>query len=238
MLRPPFTTHRNTGENDFRWRGGEVSRIEALSDAVFALSLTLLIVSLEMPATFDAMLDSFRQVPAFAVSFAILMWLWHVHYRFHRRYGLEDAITTTVNAFLLFVILLYIYPLRFVFTLVFARAVGATGPDMIRDDQGPTLMLLYSAGFAVIFGLFALLYWRAWAVRERLELDERERLVTRAALSAHLLSTVIGATAVAIVLWKPGLAPWTGFAYFSLGPVHFLNGWLWGRRIERARPLE
>jgi len=34
------------GETDFRWRGGGVSRIEALSDAVFALALTLIVVSL------------------------------------------------------------------------------------------------------------------------------------------------------------------------------------------------
>ena len=32
----------------FRWRGGEVSRLEGLSDAVFAFAVTLLVVSLEV----------------------------------------------------------------------------------------------------------------------------------------------------------------------------------------------
>ena len=36
-------------EKNFRWRGGQVSRIEAFADAVFALSLTLLVVSADVP---------------------------------------------------------------------------------------------------------------------------------------------------------------------------------------------
>ena len=49
------------GEANFRWRGGDVSRIEGLSDAVFALSLTLLVVSLEVPTNFNEMVRAFHQ---------------------------------------------------------------------------------------------------------------------------------------------------------------------------------
>jgi hypothetical protein len=38
--------HRDDG---FRWRGTEITRIEGLSDAVFAFAVTLPIVSLEVP---------------------------------------------------------------------------------------------------------------------------------------------------------------------------------------------
>ena len=49
---------RKLMENDigrtgqFRWRGQEITRIEGLSDAVFAFAITLLVVSVEVPKTF------------------------------------------------------------------------------------------------------------------------------------------------------------------------------------------
>ena len=55
-------------EKNFRWRGGEVSRIEGLSDAVFALSLTLLVVALEVPRTSDELSAIFWQFPALYIS--------------------------------------------------------------------------------------------------------------------------------------------------------------------------
>ena len=39
-------------QDKFRYRGNEIFRIEALSDAVFAFSVSLLAASLEVPQTF------------------------------------------------------------------------------------------------------------------------------------------------------------------------------------------
>lgn len=47
----------------FRWRGGEVSRLEAFSDAVFALTLTLLVASTTAPKTFHQLWLTFRDLP-------------------------------------------------------------------------------------------------------------------------------------------------------------------------------
>ena len=110
-------TRRQGGEEDFRWRGEDVSRIEGFSDAVFAFAVTLLVVSLEVPKTFDELLATMRGFFAFAICFALLLAVWYDHYKFFRRYGLMDTPTRWLNSALLFLMLLYVYPLKFLFTM-------------------------------------------------------------------------------------------------------------------------
>src|SRR5579884_2579161 len=97
---------KNVGQSkDFRWRGKDVSRIEALSDAVFGFAVTLIVVSLEVPKTFSDLQNTLvHGIIAFALSFIMLMQVWHWHYSFFRRYGLQDAQTLLLNTALLFVI--------------------------------------------------------------------------------------------------------------------------------------
>src|SRR3954452_8465212 len=116
MLREHFK-HRQH-EAGFRWRGGEIARIEGLSDAVFAFAVTLLVVSLEVPKTFNELQALMRGVFPFAISFALLMQVWHEQYLYFRRYNLQDAISTWLNCVLLFVVLFYVYPLKFLWTLL------------------------------------------------------------------------------------------------------------------------
>ena len=50
-------------------RGADVSRVETLFDAVIALAMTLVIVSLDVPERYDDLIESFRRLPAFAACF-------------------------------------------------------------------------------------------------------------------------------------------------------------------------
>ncbi|HXI27056.1 MAG TPA: TMEM175 family protein [Vicinamibacterales bacterium] len=83
----------------------EVSRIEGFSDAVFAFAITLLVVSLEVPKTFDELAAVMRGFPAFAICFALIFQVWRRHYRFFRDYDLEDNTVITLTGVLLFVVL-------------------------------------------------------------------------------------------------------------------------------------
>ncbi len=105
------TPKERTKETDFRLRGTEVTRVEAFSDVVFGFALTLLVVSLEVPHTFNQLLAAMSGFVPFAVSFTILAQVWWVHHNFFRRYGLQDGATILLNLILLFVILFYVYPL-------------------------------------------------------------------------------------------------------------------------------
>ena len=141
----------------------DVTRIEAFSDAVFGFAITLLVVSLEVPQNFDELLQVMRGLPVFAVTFAILLMIWQEHHNLFKRFPCSDGVTIWLNGALLFVVLSYIYPLKFLFSGI----VGPSGmrfgqsSSFIRFDQMMTLMVVYGSGFAAIFLLFATMYWRA-----------------------------------------------------------------------------
>src|ERR1035438_7056461 len=51
----------------FRWRGGEITRLEAFCDVVFGFALTLLVVSLEVPRSYAEMMAAMRGFLPFAI---------------------------------------------------------------------------------------------------------------------------------------------------------------------------
>src|SRR5262249_84666 len=55
-------------EPHFRWRGGEITRLEGFTDAVFAFAVTLLVVSLEVPQTFEEPILAMKGFVAFAIA--------------------------------------------------------------------------------------------------------------------------------------------------------------------------
>ncbi|HSL01024.1 MAG TPA: TMEM175 family protein [Rubrobacteraceae bacterium] len=227
---------RRTGEEEnFSWRGEEVSRIEGLSDAVFAFSVTLLVVSLEVPDSFDELLATMRGFFAFAICFALLLAVWHEHYKFFRRYGLADNLTIALNSALLFIVLVYVYPLKFLFALLVDQTLGFDSEE-IRTEQVPLLMVIYGAGFVAVQSVLALFYVRAYALREQLELDAHERSITREEVRGFLLNTGVGLASISIALLGgvPALS-WAGFVYCLVFPLQILNSRLANARREKSK---
>lgn len=220
----------------FRMRGREVTRLESFSDAIFAFALTLLIVSLEVPKSFSDLSNTMRGFPAFAVCFVMLASIWNTHYKFSRRFGLDDPTTRFLTCVLLFIVLFYIYPLKFLFTLgindmIFGRSVTA---PMIKQSELSTLFSIYSFGFAGIYLAFTLLYLHAWRLREALDLSEIERLETRYIILRVLAVGIVGliAAGLARMPWFPS---WGGLVYLLLIPI--LRGLRSVHRRRRATLL-
>ena len=221
-------------EKCFRWRGGEVSRIEGLSDAVFALSLTLLVVALEVPRTSDELIAVFWQFPAFGICFAFMLWVWYEHFLYHRRFGFEDAGTIALNGLLLFFIVFYVFPLKFLATTLITAPLERSAGNTVSGGQWTTVMVFYGAGFVGIFTVLAVMYWRAWRLRDEIQLDAAERTAVRGALRGHLLSVSIGVLSLILAIFVPNVAALSGLVYFLMGPVQGINGYLTGTAVERA----
>jgi uncharacterized membrane protein len=225
---------RQDGEEDFRWRGEDVSRIEGFSDAVFAFAVTLLVVSLEVPKTFDELLATMRGFFAFAICFYLLLIVWYEHYKFFRRYGLRDVPIQFLNGAMLFLVLMYVYPLKFLFTLLIEEIFGFAESETIDLSQWPQLMVIYGAGFVAIQLVFVLMYLRAYSLRATLELDARELSVTREEIQSALLNISVGLASVAIaVLGGERLLVWAGYVYLLVFPLQTINGRVMGSRRKK-----
>ena len=204
----------------FRHRAREVSRIEAFSDIVFGFALTLIVISLEVPKSYKELMHEMRGFPGFAICFAVLMWIWYLHHTYFRRFGMTDVYTIVLNTILLFLVLSYVYPLKFVFGAMTGAIDGGDGGDPRM------LLLIYGLGFVGIFVLFFLLYLHAHRKREQLELNEFELHDTETAMWMYGSYVVIGVVAIVLAQVLPyrlvGIAGWT---YSLLGPVSAIIGY-------------
>jgi uncharacterized membrane protein len=194
MIRKLFSSGHTTGSGSTRKRDFEVQRIETFSDGVFAFAVTLLIVSLEVPKSFEDLLTSMRGFFAFGISFALLISIWAEQHRFFRNYGMEDGGTITLNAALLFIVLFYTYPLKFLFTLFFSDQIYGphNSPLKITAHQMPTLMVIYALGFITIYTLFFLMYFRAYIKSDKLGFTPIEKFDCKTSMYIELIMICTG----------------------------------------------
>jgi len=208
MFRKHINTKKKEQKDRIVWRSHEVTRIEAFSDAVFAFALTLLIVSLEVPRSFNDLLYNMTGFLPFALCFLLVFYVWRVQYIFFRRYGLHDAYTISINGILIFMVLFFVYPLKFLSTfLTQSWMIGLFHADAnqlhaltINERQEPMLMFIYSGGYLGIFILFTLMYYHAWKKRSELNLTRSEVFETRTDLYSHLIMAGFGLTSIILAL--------------------------------------
>jgi hypothetical protein len=242
MLREKLIS-KGIGDNKkFRWRSHEISRIEGLSDAVFAFAITLLVVSLEVPKTFAELMSTMRGFGAFAVCFGLLFIVWFNQYKFFRRYGLKDAFTVCLNGALLFMVLFYVYPLKFLFSYLVSMLTGGHGevrlPNgnaelMVEPGQMPTLMIIFGVGYVACFGVFVVLYLHAYRKRAELDLNVLEQFDTRSSIRESALNCGIGLVSICVAAFGGAYAGLAGPLYMVMGPVLAVNGAIMGRRRGR-----
>jgi transmembrane protein TMEM174 (potassium channel) len=212
-------------EDGFEWRGREVSRLEGLSDAVFGFAITLLVVSLEVPQSVEELLHAMRGFLGFALSFALLFRLWGYQYRFFRRYGLEDPTTIRLNGVLLFVVLFFVYPLKFLTQVLtdffFDAGLAGLHPGTLTralDAGGFKLLLMFYGGFGTVFLVLGLMYWHAYRMRDHIGLNALESLDTRITCERLMLPLPVFPLAIAL-MWFGSLDKATVRAVVGKGVI-------------------
>ena len=244
MLREKLIKKGNPKEPEFRWRSDKVTRLEGFSDALLAFAMTLLVVSLEVPKTYDQLMMAMRGFIAFAICFVFLVGIWYSHYTYFRRYGIITPYTVCLNSVLLFVILFYVYPLKFLFTTLINLAWGinkvvladGTVAKIISASQMPTLMIIYGIGYIAVFLVFALLYIHAYRKREFLNLNAIETHITREFIQRKFIYILFGIVSISLavvakLLPVPFFGAMSGWIYTLIGPAIAIHA----TRMAKAR---
>ncbi|MDQ3070579.1 MAG: TMEM175 family protein [Acidobacteriota bacterium] len=233
----------------YTMRHDEPTRLEGFSDAVFGFSLTLLAFSLEVPSSVEELRTlAVAQLVPTLLAFALMCWIWAEHNSFFRQFGLQDPTTVVLNSALLFIVVFYTYPLKFMAVLLWGMTASGLGWDGIlsalassgsltqADADRPnvtSLMLIYHLGFIALFTIFALLYRHALTQRAVLALDEVELFEARAGQRVHFISMSIGLLAMVLFAVLSSidedLVGLSGMAYMFMGPAHGLHGSRYGK---------
>jgi hypothetical protein len=161
---------------------------------------------------------------------------------------MQDVFTIALNGALLFVVLFFVYPIKFLFTWLIKTLTGADTTvrlangvigEAIRREQTGSLMLIYGLGYVAVFGIFVLMHLHAYRRRGYLELSPSETFDTKTSIRENALNSGIGVLSVGLVLiGGPAWSLWAGLAYMLVGPVMWIHGSLSGRKrhsITRTR---
>lgn len=223
-----------------RVRRDQPTRLEGFVDASFAFAVTLVVISIgSVPDSVSAMVQALRGVPTFAVCFVLIARIWKRHRDWSRHYDLEDGMAVTLSLVLVFIVLIYVYPLKLMFTLMFSnlsngmfveRAVGIADFDQLR-----TAYVVFGIGYASVWLVFILLYRHA--LRATPDLDRVERRMTRQRIRLDIAYAGIALLSIMLAATLPfaqrhSTIALPGLAYMLMLPA---SAWL---RVRGRREIE
>jgi uncharacterized membrane protein len=226
----------------FRLRGLEMTRLETFIDAAFAFAITMLVIAAQqIPDDIATLLAAFKNVPAFVASVIVVGIFWRGHWLWSRRYGLEDGISIFISWAMIVTILIYMYPLKALFSSMWfllsggrvGHALGAHSESQLRS-----LFAVFALGFTAIVMEVVLLNLRAWQLRKPLRLNAREELITLYEVTGWCIPVGIGIASLVLALTLPReQIEWSGWIYFSMVILVPLHSAYRRRRIDqKAEP--
>jgi uncharacterized membrane protein len=169
----------------------ETTRLEAFSDGVFAIAITLLVLELHSPELeegerlWPALLDEWPQFAAYLTSFAILGIMWVNHHSMFRQIQRADRGLMFLNLLLLLWATLLPFP-----TSLFA--------EHLKDDSinANVAAAVYSANLTLAAIAFSLIWW--YVLRHHLVEHEMTKSQMRRSVMRYSMGTVIYGACIGI----------------------------------------
>lgn len=220
-------------------RQSHTTRLETFVDAAFAFALTMLVVSIDsVPQSFDELVDAIKRVPAFAASFLITVMFWLGHYRWSRRYGIEDTGSVVLSLALVFLMLVFLYPLRLMASGAFYSVSGGFLPTELQVTglhELKFMFVLYGVGFMAMSSVLLALYARVRRLQLEPPLSAEDRAVAGVEVQAWSILAGTALASVLLALLLPAkLVGYAVWIYASLAVIMPIMGRRWGRAVERA----
>ena len=194
--------------------GTTTERVEAFSDGVIAIAITLLVLTLKVPETedgglFDALLDQWPSYVAFIVSFVVIGIMWVSHHSMFQRIASVDRPLLFLNLLLLMGIAFLPYP-----TELLARFVADGGAD------SHIAAAMYSTTMVGI-GLVFLAMWVQLARRPELLVPGIDPDRVKTAIAKSMVGPIVYGLTIGLAFISPEACflVYAGVAvYFARGP--------------------
>ncbi len=195
----------------------EFSRVVAFSDGVFAIAITLLVLSLQVPPDVhelgSVLRDQLTELLAYAISFAVVGKLWLSHHRFYGSVGRFDGTLMGLN-------LLY---LAWVVLVPFSS-------DLLGNySDEPISVIIYACNMAGASATFVIQI--VYAYKRGLMRPEALGLERRYAGPANFIVVAAFLASIPVALVSTGAAVAMWLATFFVGQR--LGDWIAQRQAAR-----
>lgn len=207
-------------------RTSSSARVEAFSDGVFAIAITLLVLDLRAPQHADSFLsDHTAQWPsylAFIAAFAVLGLIWLSHHDLFSRLDAANSSLLLRNLLLLFLVSLFSFP-----TAVLAASFGEGGT---RTNQQAAIGIFVSCAIAITLAWVYLV--RVPVVAPHLAADpvEASRHAHRQAVYAVVACGLLGVAFAAGLL-----SPIVSIVLIAILPLINFRSYRRAQRVPSAR---
>ncbi|GHO87380.1 TMEM175 family protein [Dictyobacter formicarum] len=179
----------------------ETSRIEAFSDGVFAVAITLLVFSLQVPALDNPptsehlvkmLLLRWPSYLAFFISFATILIMWISHHVMFKLIDKSDTLFMLANGFLLLLVTTVPFPTQLVATYLTTPVAGV-------------VCVIYAGLFLMTNLVYNLLWWLA-AHQSHLLKDSVSPKLIHTRSRDYALGAPCYLLALLLAFWSPGVS--------------------------------